>query len=185
MSTILLDAGIELLSGTMFNYNDPGSSDVTIDDIASALSNVCRFAGHLPRFYSVAQHAVNVSLIVDQAHRKAGLMHDTAEAFTNDLPTPLKFAVPVFKQLEVSIESAMGQKFGFQYPLSPEVKYADAQMLLIEKEDIKQCFAHWEVLDGIEVTELDRAKVMIAPMTPEQAKAAFLMRWEEVRHDAA
>lgn len=183
MSIIQLDAGIELLSGTMFNYNDPASSDVTIEDIASALSNICRFAGHLPRFYSVAQHALNVSLIVDQKHRKAGLLHDTAEAFTNDLPTPLKFAVPVFKTLEVSIETAMGAKFGFEYPLSAEVKYADAQLLLIEKEEIKNCFQHWEVLDGIEVTEVDRAKVILAPMTPEQAKAAFLQRWEEVRAD--
>jgi hypothetical protein len=47
-----------------FNYNKPEESDVTIEDIASALSNVCRFSGHLPRFYSVAQHLVNTSRIV-------------------------------------------------------------------------------------------------------------------------
>ena len=180
MSTITLDQGIELLSGAMFNYNDPASSGVTIDDIASALSNICRFSGHLPRFYSVAQHAVNASLIVAPGHEKAALLHDTAEAFTNDLPTPLKVALPVFKDLEVSIESAMSQRFGFEYPLSAEIKLADLQMLKIEKEHIKGCNAHWAVLDGVESDHL-LDKVILAPMTPEQAKTAFLQRWEEVR----
>jgi hypothetical protein len=180
--TIQLDAGIELLSGTMFNYNDPSASDVTIDDIASALSNICRFAGHLPRFYSVAQHALNASLIVDQRYRKCALLHDTAEAFTNDLPTPLKFAVPIFKDLEVSIEAAMATRFGFQYPLPNEVKLADLQMLRIEKEYIKNCDAHWAVLDGIEIENVIHLP-LLAPMTPEMAKAAFLQRWEEVRAD--
>lgn len=178
--TIQMNEGIELLSGVMFNYNDPGASDVSIEDIASALSNVCRFAGHLPRFYSVAQHALNVSLIVAPGHEKAGLLHDTAEAFTNDLPTPLKFAVPIFKQLEVSIETAMAARFGFQYPLSDEVKLADLQMLKIEKELIKGCDADWAVLHGVESDHL-LPKVLIAPMTPEQARSAFLQRWEEVR----
>ena len=183
-AVIQMDAGIELLSGVMFDYNNPGASDVTIDDIASALSNICRFSGHLPVFYSVAQHALNVSLIVDQRYRKEGLLHDTAEAFTNDLPTPLKYAVPVFKGLEVSIESAMAAKFGFQYPLPDAVKLADLQMLRIEKEQIKLCDAHWAVLDGVEIEDV-RHLPLLAPMSPAQAKKAFLQRWEEVMHDAA
>src|SRR4051812_3817126 len=94
------DQWISLLSGGRFNYNKPETSDVTIEDIASALSNVCRFSGHLPRFYSVAQHLVNTSRIVPAEFAFTGLMHDTAEAFTNDLPTPLKWALPIFKELE-------------------------------------------------------------------------------------
>lgn len=180
--SIQMNDGIELLSGAMFDYNNPRGSDVTIDDIAGALSNICRFAGHLPRFYSVAQHALNVSLIVDQQYRKTGLLHDLAEAFTNDLPTPLKFAVPVFKELEVSIESAMSEKFAFEYPLPDAVKLADLQMLKIEKEQVKLCNAHWACLEGVEVDHLEHIPIM-APMTPEQAKAAFLQRWEEVCGD--
>lgn len=135
--TIQLDAGIRLLSGTMFSYNDPVASDVKIDDIAAALSKICRFAGHLPYFYSVAQHAVNASYIVEPEFAFTALMHDTAEAFTNDLPTPLKHAVPIFKDLEVKIESAMSKLFGFQYPLPWAVKLADLQMLQLEKLHVK------------------------------------------------
>lgn len=178
---IQLNQGIRLLSGAMFDYNDPAASEVTIDDIASALSNVCRFAGHLPYFYSVAQHAVNVSRIVAPEFARTALLHDTAEAFTNDLPTPLKFAVPAFKALEVAIESAMAPKFGFQYPLPKEVVYADLQMLGIEKIHIKRDLdSTWSVLDGVEWDSvLDQ--VDIGEMTPEEAKSAFLDRWEQLQ----
>src|SRR3954471_20188676 len=105
MTQIKMNDGIALLSGALFDYNNPDKSDVTLDDIATALSNVCRFSGHLPCFYSVAQHLVNTSRIVAPEFAFDALMHDTAEAFTNDLPTPLKWALPIFKELEVKIES--------------------------------------------------------------------------------
>jgi hypothetical protein len=179
-----MNEGIELLNGQMFDFFNPSATELGIEEIAHTLSMVCRFAGHVRYFYSVAQHALNVSLIVDQAHRKAGLLHDTAEGFTNDIVTPLKFLVPVFKEIETTIESDMARRFGFQYPLSSEVKLADLQMLKIEKEILKPSSSHWAILDGVETDHLLHIPLM-APMTPEQACTAFLQRWEEVRHDAA
>jgi hypothetical protein len=49
---------IQTLSGNKFNYTNATIDDIDIEDIACALSNICRFAGHLPEFYSVAQHSV-------------------------------------------------------------------------------------------------------------------------------
>lgn len=178
--SVALDAGIRLHSGAMFNYNAPHESDVTIDDIATALSNVCRFAGHLPQFYSVAQHAVNISRIVPDEHAFSALMHDTAEAFTNDLPTPLKQAVPIFKELEVKIESAMARKFQFQYPLHDTVKLADLQMLALEKVFVKKDYSNWDILDGVKYLHL-REDVNLDELTPQVAKRAFLTRYEQLR----
>jgi hypothetical protein len=180
---IKVQDGIALLSGNVFDYNNPEESVVTIDDIATALANVCRFAGHLHYFYSVAQHAVNASLIVPEQYAFDALMHDTAEAFTNDLPTPLKLAFPVFKELEVRIETAMSQKFGFQYPLGPEVKLADLQMLKLEKEKIKRDKSRWEMLDNINTDHLVDV-VDLRLHTPPQARRLFLDRyWEIVNND--
>lgn len=179
MATIELDAGISLTSGAIFNYNAPAESNVQIGDIANALGNICRFAGHLPFFYSVAQHAVNTSMIVPPEHALTALMHDTAEAFTNDLPTPLKHAVPVFKELEVQIEGAMANAFGFQYPLPPEVKLADLQMLGLEKVHIKGDKNHWPVLDGVEFEHL-RGKVDLSSWPPHLAGWKFINRWLEL-----
>lgn len=171
--------GITLLSGAMMNYLKPEESTCTIDDIATALSNVCRFSGHLPRFYSVAQHAVNTSRIVDEEHAFTALMHDTAEAFTNDLPTPLKVALPIFKDLEVAIETAMSNRFGFQYPLPDPVKLADSQMLLLEKTYVKEDKNHWTAFDGIEFEHLSHL-VDLNSWQPRRAKREFLERFEEL-----
>lgn len=175
-----LNAGIRLLSGDLFDYNAPANGRVVIEDIAAALSNVCRFAGHVPYFYSVAQHVINTSRIVAPEFAFTALMHDTAEAFTNDLPTPLKHAVPVFKELEVTIESDMARRFGFQYPLPPEIKVADLQMLALEKVYVKRDLSHWSILDGTEFEHLRRA-VDLRPMTPSRAKELFLERYHELR----
>lgn len=177
--TVQLSEGIRLYSGAMFDYNDPGASNVGIEDIAHALSHVCRFAGHIRYFYSVAQHAVNCSRIVPTEFAFDALMHDTAEAFTNDLPTPLKYAVPMFKDLEVRIETAMSVLFNFQYPLADEVKLADLQMLQLEKNELKTPGGDWSVLEGIESDHLRRL-VDLSPWPPEFAKHAFLQRYEEL-----
>lgn len=65
-------------------------------DISHALGQLCRFNGHTSRFYSVAQHSLIVAAIIDMAsvagwHTPAeALMHDAAEAYLTDLPTPIK-----------------------------------------------------------------------------------------------
>lgn len=176
------DQWISLLSGAHFNYNKPEESDVTLDDIASALSNVCRFSGHLPRFYSVAQHLVNASRIVPVEHRFTALMHDTSEAFTNDLPTPLKWALPIFKELELKIEAAMGDKFGFQFPYPPEVKEADTIMLMLEKYYVKECDDEWPMYEKYtrEYVEPYRALVDLDSWQPRRAKREFLERFQEL-----
>ncbi|WP_313079128.1 hypothetical protein [Atlantibacter sp.] len=55
---------IQTLSGKHINYTDIQHDDIVIEDIATSLSHICRFAGHLPEFYSVAQHSVLVSQLV-------------------------------------------------------------------------------------------------------------------------
>ena len=179
MTTVQLDQGIRLLSGVLFDYNNPAACEVSIYDIAAALSKVCRFAGHLHQFYSVAQHAVNTSLIVMPHFAFDALMHDTAEAFTYDIPTPLKYAVPMFKDLEVSIETAMAERFGFQYPLPEAVKVADLQMLAIEKVALKRDYSDWQVLHGVDVSKVTHL-VDLSPWTPEKAEKVFRDRYFEL-----
>lgn len=179
---IKMDDGIALLSGALFNYNKPEESQVTVEDIASALSNVCRFSGHLPRFYSVAQHLVNTSRIVPEEHAFTALMHDTAEAFTNDLPTPLKYALPIFKELEEKIESAMSKKFDFQYPYPDAIKLADTQMLLLEKNYVKEDKNEWQYYKDVKFKHL-KPLVDLDSWQPRRAKREFLERFNELRNN--
>lgn len=178
---IQLDEGIRTLTGAMFDYADPGRTDIDIRDIAYPLSNNCRFAGHLPWHYSVAQHCVNVSRLVEDEHAFTALMHDTSEAFTNDITTPLKRRVPGFKDLEIAIETEMAIQFGFAFPLPEAVKYADLQMLKVEKELLKQDFSDWAILDGVEVSDEEIARLCLDPLTPTQAFYLFMERFNELR----
>lgn len=182
MSVQLTD-GISLLSGEMFDFNNPDAAKVTLDDLAIPLANICRYAGQLPlgKWYSVAQHAVNTSLIVPKEHAFEALMHDTAEAMTNDIVTPLKVAVPIFKELEVTIESSMARRFGFQYPMSPAVVLADKQMLGLEMRYIRgQDTSQHAILDGIEFDHL-LPLVDLTSNSPRIAHANFIRRYEELR----
>src|SRR5215217_2415409 len=75
---------IQTRSGVKFHLLDPKPEDFRIGDIAHALSNVCRFTGHVRKFYSVAEHSVRVCETVRdkfgpfgcKSWEYAALMHD-------------------------------------------------------------------------------------------------------------
>ncbi|WP_077791660.1 YfbR-like 5'-deoxynucleotidase [Escherichia coli] len=95
---------IKTFSGKHFYYDKINKDDIVINDIAVSLSNICRFAGHLSHFYSVAQHAVLCSQLVPQEFAFEALMHDATEAYCQDIPAPLKRLLPDYKR--------MGKKYG-------------------------------------------------------------------------
>lgn len=85
-----MNTKIRTYSGIMFDLINPNPKDIKIIDIAWALSNTCRFAGHSSEFISVAKHSVSVSYSVPDVAALAGLLHDAAEAYLMDVPRPLK-----------------------------------------------------------------------------------------------
>ena len=70
------------------------AEDICLEDIAFALSNLCRFGGHV-RFYSVAEHCVRVCRAAPPELQRAALLHDAAEAYIGDIIRPLKRSIIV------------------------------------------------------------------------------------------
>lgn len=70
---------IQTSTGRKFYPLSPNDSDVSILDIARALSMQCRFGGHVRRFYSVAEHSVHVSNHVSRENALWGLLHHLLE----------------------------------------------------------------------------------------------------------
>lgn len=127
---------IRTFSGKWMNVFELDESMICIEDIAHALSNQCRFGGHLPKFYSVAQHSIMCSVIVPQEHKLAALMHDASEAYLLDVPRPIKKCLLNYAEIENDLMSMIAYKYGFQWPLHNDVKHADELMLQKEWNEL-------------------------------------------------
>lgn len=152
---------IETASGQRYHFESPQPETILLEDIAHALSNVCRFAGHIRCFNSVAEHSVLVSRIVaaypteafcDENHPKtefyeeeyrrniirAALLHDGHEAYIWDAPSPVKPLLgDTFKRLGRIADEAIASKFlkeGFSADTfkHPIIKKADRCALVVE-----------------------------------------------------
>lgn len=124
---------IRTYSGLYMDVFNPTPEMICIEDIAHALSNTPRFGGHLKHFYSVAQHSIFCANNVNN-YKMQALMHDASEAYLTDIPSPIKKRMPQYKEVEHSLMLAIAEKFGFNYPLSQEVKDVDYFALTFEWE---------------------------------------------------
>ncbi len=127
---------IRTVSGIYMNIFEPTIDMINIEDIAHSLSMQCRFAGHLPTFYSVAQHSCLTSDLVTPTHKLAALLHDASEAYLLDIPSPIKAHLTNYKTLEDNLMNLIAEKFDFAYPLNSLIKDADKEMLHYEWDNI-------------------------------------------------
>jgi hypothetical protein len=171
---------IRLHSGRRFYLADPRPNDITIFDIAHSLARVCRFGGHSPKFYSVAEHSVYVSERCDKADAWLGLLHDAPEAYIGDIVRPLKRLLPQIKQIEGRILGDILARFDLPLFLSPSVLRADEDVLISEAVHFfgRQIVNEWSLCSGTPIEGF-------APkcMPPEEAEAFFIDRFVELVAD--
>jgi len=162
-------------SGIYINPFEPTPDQITIEDIAHSLSMQCRFAGHLPKFYSVAQHSVECSNMVNSHFQLQALMHDASEAYLLDIPSPIKKVIPAYRSAENNLMNIIAEKFGFTYPLYKIVKWADQEMLEFEWDKI--------MLQNkfIKYAEFP-SKNFFECWSPEQAEEEFLNQYNRIIH---
>ena len=179
MSQTMTDRGdwISTFSGLPFWPCDPQPEDVRIEDIAHALSQLCRFAGHTRSFYSVAQHSVLVSLLCDPPDALWGLLHDASEAYLCDLARPVKHTPHLdgYRLLEAHVQAVVARRFGLPAEMPASVKAADGVLLRVEQRDLMTMPAGW-VPQGQLPWQVQR----LVPMAPAEAKQRFLWRFEEL-----
>lgn len=121
-------------SGNKFFPLNPRVDEIDIKDISFALSNICRFGGHV-EFYSVAEHCCHVSDACPPALKFLGLMHDATEAFLGDMVRPLKQQMEFYRVVEDSMWYAIAKRFNLPTDTSP-IKIYDNQALLAERNQL-------------------------------------------------
>ncbi len=122
------------VSGRSVWPTDPRPGDeFLITDIGHGLSNIGRFNGQAPGFYSVAQHCVLVSRLLPPAFRLWGLMHDAHETYLGDWSRPLIAALPKLRILEDRLLEPIVRSFGLEWPMPALVQEADDWALALEE----------------------------------------------------
>lgn len=142
-----MDNYIETFSGKKIDFHNPQADQIDIEDIIVGLSRISRFSGQINQDYSVGQHTLNVVSILPKQHRLQGFLHDAAEAYIGDMPTPFKRNMPDFAMLEERIWHAICERFDVDTVLHPAVKLADGIMLMSERDLFKPAVTDWGVLE--------------------------------------
>ena len=187
-------------TGRKLIYLEPTVDMISIDDIVYSTGNLCRFTGATSQFYSVAQHSVMVCKLVrellDDAlwenHTEAywnqilaGLLHDAAEAYINDLASPLKVAINGrYKEIENGLLATVFNAFEvpFNY-MNAIVKQADNMAIQIERYYFMPDHPEWPKVsddqmtypkppfrDPISAAKIMHAEIMYAMVKREDAR---------------
>ena len=103
-------------SGRKFDPMKIAPEDVYLEDIAHALSLVCRGGGQIRWFYSVGQHSINCAheaLARGWSDRMAlaCLLHDASECYISDVIRPVKVHLQNYLEIESMIMDAIWEKF--------------------------------------------------------------------------
>jgi 5'-deoxynucleotidase YfbR-like HD superfamily hydrolase len=85
-------------SGRCISVTNPDPSQIVIEDVARALSNIRRFGGHAHAPLTVAQHSVRVSYLCAHEDAYVGLLHDAQEMVVGDQISPIKKRIAGFKE---------------------------------------------------------------------------------------
>ena len=151
-------------SGGRYYPMDPRPEDIEPRDIAHALSLLCRYGGHVDRFYSVAEHCVLMSEAVAPEHALYALLHVATEAYVVDV------------LFEALAWDAIANRFGLPtLALPEEVKDADNAILLTERNALMPRAGRWSQDDDYEPLA-----VTVTGWPPEEAERRYLDRLAEL-----
>lgn len=159
------DAWTHTSRGKLLDLLSPCPTAVDIGEIARALGYLCRYAGGVSDFYSVAEHSVLLSrwLLEETGSEElalAGLLHDVAEAYTGDLTWPMQVAVLLagdgaartrYRAVQRGVERAILTHLGLAELEGalhgPQIQEADKRILLDERAALLQPGPRWPIED--------------------------------------
>lgn len=138
---------IKTYTGIYMDPTDPAPDNFRIEDIAHALSLICRGNGQVRSFFSVGQHCIYCAK--EAAARGysdrlvlACLLHDASECYLSDIPRPFKKSLVGYKEVERKMLDMINIKFLGAPPDEEEKK-------LLRAIDDDMLYYDMEVLLGV------------------------------------
>src|SRR5271166_6390561 len=177
-----MEPWIELITGGRFYFAKPVYD---IGAIAHSLSMQCRFTGHCRKFYSVAEHSILVSRIMEDmglGDPMEGLLHDAVESVLADVARPAKNLLKDYKALDKALDVAMRKQFVLPELMTEGCHKADAIALMIEAREIMPNKGqNFTGMSDEVLLAARKATYMIACWTPENARERFMTRMHDIR----
>lgn len=170
-------------TGVRFWPIDPRPEEVNIADIAHALANLCRYTGHVSRFYSVAEHSCHVADCAPREDALWGLLHDATEAYIGDLARPIKHSDAGFGEAYQVAERRLMRAICIRFELPSRMPESVATF----DDRVLETEAH-ALMPPLGRSWTGRAKVEgleVAGWTPKRAEREFLRRFHNLTEVAA
>lgn len=166
---------IQTYTGRHIDPINPNPEDIHIKDIAHSLSMTCRYGGQCLRFYSVAEHSVILSKLVEDLispeYALMALLHDASEAYLVDMPRPIKYVMPEYMAIEENLMKVICQKFSLMWPMSHDIHTLDQRICGNEiKQNMRHDTKKYESIKGV------RLKYWY----PKKAEKMFMRRYREL-----
>jgi uncharacterized protein len=168
---------IQTYTGKRVDVFRPSFLDIDILDIAHSLSLLNRFNGHVDRGYSVGEHSVFVSYIVNPKYALKGLLHDATECYIGDCVSPLKKLLAEYQIIEERIWIEVCKKFNLSMSKRSDraVKVADEIALMTEAKSFGVTLTTKRIHDRIRPLD-----ILIKPLTAKKSERLFLQRFREL-----
>jgi hypothetical protein len=173
---------IETYTGRAFYPLAPNIEGLTILDIAHALSNQCRYSGHVRFFFPTAQHCC---LLAEWLVNRGGsaldalqiLMHDAPEAYLVDVPRPIKQFMPQYRIWDFKINNVIREWMGWKFlPIPSFQDELDSRVIVDERAALFSA-------SGLDWGhKLEPLGVRIEPWSPEHAEKQFLLQYAAYSH---
>lgn len=169
---------MQTFTGKRFYPLNPDHELICIEDIAHSLSLKCRYGGHCIFFFSVAEHSVLMADAVISAGGKpmealVTLMHDSPEAYVEDMIRPIKKSVIGYDLIETRVWEAICIKFKLDPNLPRIVKDYDNRILADEKLQ-NMTPLEWDYTPG------PALGIQLNLWHPARAEAEFLKRFSDL-----
>ena len=171
---------LSTLHVTKFHFLDPSDDEIDIRDIAHALAFTCRYGGHIPVYYSVAEHCIRGLPYISDADKLPWLLHDAEEAYIPDIPRPIKECSPEIKWLGEDLRKKILKRFKAEKANWKKIRMVDDAMLMTEAKIFGFDISDWELCD---VGTLDAVTKETVGWDPTTAENLFLKFFNQYRRD--
>lgn len=162
-------------SNRTIDFLDIAICDIRLEDIAAGLSKICRFTGQSTQFYSVAEHCILGSKVLEEreGHEAARtfFVHDAPETYLGDVSSPLKALLPGYQLIEERFEEVVEDAFKLTIKIHDAVIKKYDYLMYLRERDLLMPFmkeqAPKEIYDTLP---------SLPCWTPEEAREAYLER---------